>query len=979
MAQRGFAAAGRAIAPTSRSAVERSTGQDLSDVRLHTGPEARVAALAAGASAFTLGRDVGIALGPNEPVPERLLTHELMHVAQQDVPGDATPEQAERQARGVDAATGPAAAVAGTGGRYVAYAATDWLQSSPDIRAYGYSELLDELAEVEEWLSRQISSSPEADRIEEARAALTAEIARRQRAMRAPDRRRRGGRRGGGVAAKELPPQTQMPRVLSERTSTELTDPVEVREEVDRITTWLQRPDLSRDDRSVLRGELANLAPTLGADLAQASAGRRQARLARALTPSSGTDRAGVLASLRVIEGIRPYEEQPGMAYVLHEGELLVFPQPLADQVRAETMTALRTAARQARGMNDTSEYRMAEHLRLNYEEQPYVGFVVSLVSGEDPVDVQTRMLGPLGDSQVALSRFDRAMERGSLVEMGDAVFTAVDKAGDARTIVEDGINEAIESAGAVVQGLTITRNLSFAIALSVGAILAAPVVAAGVAGAGFTGLTATGLTAAGTSTVVGTGGFGLGFVGGAGGELAAGHDVDRALSTGLDEGLRVGKQGAVIGLGGGATLGLARNLGVGAEGLSFGQNLWRGALAQGTGGGLGGAAGGYLTAPEGMRGEGALRGGLTGFGLGVFGGGAGAYARTLTSPAAQFAVGIGGPSVAAGGVTYLQTGDWSRAAQAGGLALTVGALGQMRAGMGRTAGEDRAYGFGRSVASTGRAYALAGGLGLFNSSPAFRLGSSGGSYNLSDPRAGVAYVQRGGQQAQVQQAQQPQQAPVQAPVQTAVSQAQVQQAPVQQPRVQQASPQVQQTSIQQAAVQPAATHLAQDETSFAGVVTPSAPSRPLRSAAVAAEEASSFPSVPVIVGSHSSSPRVRAAAGVTGAQFESAHILAQTIGAAINNVRPGTYSPGRALAALLPPRIHSAFDRGWVPRWNQAVRSGQRVTVNEARTMLRDALDGVPGNLMTPAEKGALMLALDHQLFQTFGLSPDLVLLGGP
>ncbi|MEV6489099.1 DUF4157 domain-containing protein [Actinoplanes sp. NPDC051633] len=762
--QRALSGPGYPVDAAQRASAERATGQDLSHVRLHTGPAVRVAARAAEASAFTLSGDVAIAVGPDQVVPDRLLTHELVHAAQQGAAGGATPEQAELQARAVDSG-GDGADLLGTGGVYVAFAATDWLQSSPDVRGYGYTALLDELNEVDEWLGRQISSSPDVDRMQEAKAALEAEVRRRQGAMAAQDRPRRRGRRAGTTgrpqAEAELPAQTEMPRILREQTSEQLTDPAEMRAEVDRITAWLQRPDLTRADRSILRRELMTLAPGLSADLAQASGERRQARLAQALAPSGSNDRAGVLANLRMIESIRPYQEQPGMAYVVHNGEMLVFPQQLADRVRAEAVAALRDAARHARDMNESSQFRMSEHMRLNYEEQPYVGFVVSLVSGEEPVEVQSRMLGPLSDSNIALNRFGRATAAGSLSEMGDAVFTAVEKADQAQDIVLRGIDRAIAAAGTVVQGLTITRNLAFAIALSIGAILAAPVVAAGVAGLGVTGLAATGLTALGTSGVVGAGGFGLGFVSGAGGELASGGGGGRALSAGWSEGLRVGGQGAAIGLGGGATLGLARNLGVGAEGLSTAQNLWRGALAQGAGGGLGGAAGGVLSAPEGMRGEAVLRGGLTGFGLGAFGGTAGAYARTLGSPSAQYAVGVGLPSVGAGGVTYLQTGDWSQAIQAGGTGLTVGALGQLRAGQGRTAGEERAFQTGVSTRQTlgswgrtGRAFVAATGLGLYSSSTALRLGESGTSYTLSNPQeSGYVGAPTSIQQAPVQQA----------------------------------------------------------------------------------------------------------------------------------------------------------------------------------------------------------------------------------
>ncbi|PZF90640.1 hypothetical protein C1I99_24210, partial [Micromonospora deserti] len=517
----------------------------LAGVRVHTGPHVRTAARAARAAAFTVGRDIGIAVGPGQAVPDVLLTHELIHAAQQSGDGDAAPDDAEAQAHHAAHDLDALGSLRTTGTSCVAFAPEDWLHTTPDVRHYGFTELVDELRAVDEWLNRQIVGSQETDRMMEAKEALQAEIARRQAAIRAADRpppRRRGrGRAGQTPAQPELPEQTEMPRILRERNSRQLTDPAEIRAEVDLITAWLQRPDLSRDTRWILRQELAALEPGLGAELGQASAQRQQQRLARALSPAAGTDRSGVLANIRLIESIRPYQEQPGMAYVMHDGEVLVFPQELADRVRAEVTAALQEAARRARDMNDSTEYRMREHMRLNYEDQYVVGFVVSVVSGEEPVDVQRRMLDPMADSNIALSRYRNAQRRGSLTEMADAVFTAVEKADQAQTIVLEGIDRAIAAAGSIVTGLTITRNLAFAVALSIGAILAAPVVAAGVAGTGATGLLATGMTAVGTGAVVGGEGFLLGFAGGAGGELVAGHGGEAALRTGLSEGRRGG------------------------------------------------------------------------------------------------------------------------------------------------------------------------------------------------------------------------------------------------------------------------------------------------------------------------------------------------------------------------------------------------------------------------------------------------------
>ncbi|MEV7323494.1 DUF4157 domain-containing protein [Streptomyces sp. NPDC093970] len=694
----------RAVGNGALAAAERAVGPVPIDIRVHTGPGVRVAARAAGAAGFTFGRDIGIATGPGQDIPQELLVHEAVHAAQQSAGGTADPGEAERQAAAAGRGA-PATALAGTGAPYVAWAPEDWLTTTPDVRRYGLSDLVDEARAVDEWLSRQIASTPDVDRMLEARAAIQAELAARApaltpagpRARPAPARR---GRRGTPAPAPEPAlPETEIPHVLRDRASTPLTDPAEIRAEADRIAAWLRRPDVSRADRATLLQELALLAPAVAADLDRAGAQRQQARLARALAPAGTQDRAGVLANLRIVESIRPYDAVPGSAYVVHEGELLVFPLETAQRVRAEVLASLAEAARRARGINDSTEFRMNEHLRLNYEEQPVVGFLVSVVSREEPVQLQARVLGPLAASNAALGRFRAAARGGSLVEMADAVLTAVEQADQAQQTVLDGIDRAVSAAGSIVRGLEITRNLALTVALSVGAILAAPVVAAGVAGLGATGLTATALTAAGTGTVVGGEGLVLGFTAGAGGELAAGHGARAALSAGLDEGARVGLQGVSIGVGGGASLGLARTLGVGATGLTRLQSIGRGALAQGGGNALGGVTGALLTPPEGTgRADAALRAGLTGFGLGALGGVAGSYAQGLSSPTARLAVGVGLPGLAGGGATYLETGDLEQSVLAGGTALAVGALTTGRPTGIREGAQQRAFRAGQSA-----------------------------------------------------------------------------------------------------------------------------------------------------------------------------------------------------------------------------------------------------------------------------------------
>jgi Domain of unknown function (DUF4157) len=77
---------GRPLPTTERAFFEPRFGADLSAVRLHTGPEAGVAARAVDARAFTYGSDIALAPGefrPGSHEGRRLIAHELTHVVQQ--------------------------------------------------------------------------------------------------------------------------------------------------------------------------------------------------------------------------------------------------------------------------------------------------------------------------------------------------------------------------------------------------------------------------------------------------------------------------------------------------------------------------------------------------------------------------------------------------------------------------------------------------------------------------------------------------------------------------------------------------------------------------------------------------------------------------------------------------------------------------------------------------------------------------------
>lgn len=83
---------GRPLDAGTRSFMEARLGHDFGRVRVHTGRRAAESAAAVGALAYTVGSDVAFASGryaPSTDSGQRLLAHELAHVAQQGAAGAA--------------------------------------------------------------------------------------------------------------------------------------------------------------------------------------------------------------------------------------------------------------------------------------------------------------------------------------------------------------------------------------------------------------------------------------------------------------------------------------------------------------------------------------------------------------------------------------------------------------------------------------------------------------------------------------------------------------------------------------------------------------------------------------------------------------------------------------------------------------------------------------------------------------------------
>lgn len=119
---------------------------------------------------------------------------------------------------------------------------------------------------------------------------------------------------------------------------------------------------------------------------------------------------------------------------------------------------------------------------------------------------------------------------------------------------------------------------------------------------------------------------------------------------------------------------------------------------------------------------------------------------------------------------------------------------------------------------------------------------------------------------------------------------------------------------------------------------------------------------------SHSTSGKVRVETGKTGT--ESAHVLPQAVGKLISG-----YSHDKALTTLLPRATHQAFDRGWVPQWNSAVKSGREITAQQVYTMVSNAIRGVPDTMLSAEAKGNLEWRLHLEMYGELGLRPDQVI----
>lgn len=648
---------GQPLDPAVRASMECRFGHDFSRVRLHTNESAGESARMVHARAYTVGHDVVFGTGQYTQdtfMGRRLLAHELVHVVQQERggsppeldPGAAHEKEADTAATAIAYGSGPVS-ISGATPVGLARSVDDWLQSTPDVRMWSYTQILDEIDEIQGWLDRQIESSEESTRLEEVLETLRAEAKKRQRSAMPSSkgkarRRRRQGRRGkdkqhGDDAAQVTEPELTKPRILREETSFQYDNVDEMREEIDSIMAWLQRKDLTPDERNILQTELLNLAPSLQENRVRKAAERRANKIQRALTPKvSGDARIQLVEVVKLIEKIQPLTTQPGYSYLMHENEMIVLSNAEVETIRDGIAKMMDGAARAIEGIRQGTFDKWAYQAKIDREES-FAGFVVSMFTKTDASDIFDRMNAYLGKADNHLSRYHASRRRGDLVKMAQAIGMAEENVLKARVVVDKWVGDVIATGENIVTGLTITRDLSFAIVTSY------------FGGAGFASLarSGAGLVKAGlTVTAVGAGSNAL-VRGGSNlaGQALTGAPID--IEEVKSETITGAKRGAVDALTGVVTAGTGSALGQGTT--------TTGRIARGSASGFaGGATGsGVQAVLEGKSAREVISSAGKGGVSGVIGGGlGGATNAALGSRSAVTRVLVGSGSGAASDAT---------------------------------------------------------------------------------------------------------------------------------------------------------------------------------------------------------------------------------------------------------------------------------------------------------------------------------------
>lgn len=748
-----FSQAGRPLSRSESSYFGKRFGKRFQKVQIYDTPAASKVAKSLGASAFTV--DEKIVLNSDKYRPETrsgraLMAHELEHTLQQ-TSGKATSSvqrqeaDADHAARAVLSGKQPPSPV-GAGAR-IAMAREDWLYGTPDVTSLGTSEILNDISAIREWIDGQTSSSEESVRMEEALATLQNELARRRRRhsnVEAPSRarnRRQRRRARQQTQAEEVLVEQPMPRILAEQASPEYVSREEATYEYDLIESWARRSDIDDDTRSILRGELQRLGSSVEQQLQTNSQARREIRLRRVLSPPG----EGYQPLQQLVQNVEnmSYNEEPGFAFIHYEGERYRLTAEQADGLRAQVLRELSRGRSRVSGSASSANNLYDIQTDVN-DDYPVISAISGWLGDVDDPGMALRIRNSM--VQRALEDFNAQMQAGNLEEAVRLLAIGELHQRHMTVAVNAWHSGLIEGAETAVRTLEITRDVSFAIAGAIGAIVAAPAVAAYGAGLGLSGAGLTLFTTTGTGVVVATGQGLTGGTAAAAGELYSGGSLEQAGDAFVAEGGRNAREGLLTGATGGLGLSLGTTLRVGQAGVN--NPLLRRMAAEGTADLIGGTASEYFRPRREGEAEATFLSSLqVGAGNAAFGSLGPLAGSRLRNPLARGLTESGVSSLGAGTATYLQTGDLNAAILNGSIAL--GSSGAIQGVAGRRANVDatqnrqqRAHALGRQHRQQAQAGALAlqlnlarpNSLGINSEVPAVIRPLNQGSHSNAEP-----------------------------------------------------------------------------------------------------------------------------------------------------------------------------------------------------------------------------------------------------
>jgi hypothetical protein len=315
---------GQPLDDSTRAFMEPRFGHDFSRIRIHTDQRATDSTRSVNALAYTVGQHV--VFGDRQYAPEtnqgkKLLAHELTHVVQQSRIG----------ASGVWIARAPRS-----------------LEVSLNSATLSYSELEEEINQIQQHLNANPVSNEENDRLMEAQDALRKELAKRRKQEEGDDRQR------------SKVNTSQVPRSLTEslRIDETLSDK-ELFSEIDAIHATLESRIPERDR--------VHLQAVLGQLEAEKQRRAHAEQVRHAFTPSAtSTDGDGLIEIMSIIESIRPSETASGLYTLVRDREALTLTQEEYNQIRGNAQKILLDQLRHVRQMAEDAQELYKEQKKVN-------------------------------------------------------------------------------------------------------------------------------------------------------------------------------------------------------------------------------------------------------------------------------------------------------------------------------------------------------------------------------------------------------------------------------------------------------------------------------------------------------------------------------------------------------------------------------------------------------------------------------------